>query len=238
MNTEDILISLSKLEESLKELDSAKELVEKTVASYNNAGIKIEAYTATLDSVSQNVTALIEIIKGNNAVFTNEANQQLQDVVNSFSKSVNGVRSIMDEILDKFKKETTSAEQVLSKSVEAIQNRLNSHCERLILEFNVSMDKARNSFIAQTTDIIKAFDVAGNKVLQDSETIKTMVKEDLSEGQKVVSDIKKELLRVNEEQAHFILQKIDLLEKHNQVLQRWIYVIIVLILVSLCIRLI
>lgn len=236
METEDILISLSKLEESLKELDSAKKLVEKTVASYNSVGTKIEAYTTTLDFVSQNVTVLIETIKDNNASFTEEANHQLQDIVSSFSKSVDEIKFMMNGALERIKKETNSIEQSLSKGIEVIHNRQKSHSENLISKFSTSMDEVRDLFATQAVNALKTFENRTDKLLHNCEAINTTIKEEISEDRRVISNTKEELLRVNKEQADIISRKIDQLEKQNQGLQRWIYIIAFLIIISLCLR--
>lgn len=232
----DINSALERLEQNLNNLDSAREQVEKTVTSYNTIGTKIETYTTALDSVSQSVTSLIEIIKGNNASLTKDTNLQLQDVVDSFSNAVNGIKSIINETSDKFKRETNTIGQAFSKGVETINNNLSSRCEDIASKYKVSIDKASISFGTQTTEAIKAFNIVANKVLLNYETLNAAIKEKFSEEQKIISDTKNEILHINEEQTHIILEKINQLEQRNQILQRWIYTIVALNIILLCLR--
>lgn len=157
MEREDVFLSLSKLEDSLKGLESAKDMVVNTISSYNIVSEKIESYVDLLNPISQNVADLITVINNNNEVFTKETSIQLQSAIDSFSTSVDEIKSAINEMPEDLKRELSSIEQNFSDNLNECCGKMNSRCENMSSEYKKHIDKLQNSFVIQSTDSIKVF---------------------------------------------------------------------------------
>lgn len=99
--------SLKELEQSLKNIDSARKQVEKTVSSFDGLSDSTSQYVAQLDAITKNVKGLIASIKTDynqksisfendrKAIVesANSATQQLVDATKAFADSLNKIEA-------------------------------------------------------------------------------------------------------------------------------------------------
>lgn len=97
--------SLKELEQSLKNIDSARKQVEKTVSSFDGLSNSTSQYVAQLDAITKNVKGLIDSVEADynqksisfendrKAIVesANSATQQLVDATKTFADSLNKI---------------------------------------------------------------------------------------------------------------------------------------------------
>lgn len=145
MDKNELLIALSGLEKNLKDIDSAKEQVNKTIEAYKGVHGQVESYTKSLDEVSQNISSMIDAVKSNRQILGSELDKDLKDKFKEMEGKLSDMKSIAQSSSEKF---TTQYEIATNK----IQNTLN---------------KTNESFNSTTADIQTDFKVLVNNILTD-----------------------------------------------------------------------
>lgn len=99
--------SLKELEQSLKNLDSARKQVEKTIESYDGLHDSVSEYVGQLEKITTKVEELIVVVgtdytqkveefdKGCKSIIesANSASQKLSEVTDSFNNSLNKIEA-------------------------------------------------------------------------------------------------------------------------------------------------
>ena len=145
MDTNELLIAISGLEKNLKDIDSAREQVAKTIEAYKGVHGQVESYTKSLDKVSQNISSMIDAVKSNRQMLGSELDKELKGKFKEMEGKLSDMKTIAQVSSEKF---TIQYELATSK----IQNTLNKTNER---------------FNSATTDIQTDFKVLANNILTD-----------------------------------------------------------------------
>lgn len=231
MEEKDFLSSLQNLKNSLLQLNSAREYVEKTIGSYDAVGMKIKNYADSLDAVSQNIKELSETIGSNHTLLADATNQELQSVLRSFSQSIKKESLVIGKTLDDFKTKTNELGDSFAKTINKTYETWRTNCEDIATTLKNSTWRTADSFAKETTDVAKTFSDDIEKIRKDFESLNAFVKEEVEKGQKNIFDAKDELLSKNEMLSISFDKKTKLLEKRYQILQKWIYLIVILIII-------
>lgn len=145
MDTNELLIAISGLEKNLKDIDSAREQVAKTIEAYKGVHGQVESYTKSLDKISQNISSMIDAVKSNRQMLGSELDKELKGKFKEMEGKLSDMKTIAQVSSEKF---TIQYELATSK----IQNTLNKTNER---------------FNSATTDIQTDFKVLANNILTD-----------------------------------------------------------------------
>ncbi len=145
MDTNELLIAISGLEKNLKDIDSAREQVNKTIEAYKGVHGQVESYTKSLDKVSQNIFSMIDAVKSNRQILGSELDKELKGKFKEMEGKLSDMKAIAQSSSEKF---ATQYELATSE----IQNTLN---------------KTNESFNSTTTDIQANFKVLANNILTD-----------------------------------------------------------------------
>lgn len=145
MDTNELLIAISGLEKNLKDIDSAREQVNKTIEAYKSVHGQVESYTKSLEKVSQNIFSMIDAVKSNRQILGSELDKELKGKFKEMEGKLSDMKAIAQSSSEKF---ATQYELVTSE----IQNTLN---------------KTNEIFSSTTTDIQANFKVLVNNILTD-----------------------------------------------------------------------
>lgn len=145
MDTNELLIAISGLEKNLEDIDSAKEQVVKTIEAYKNIHKQVASYTKSLDSVSQNISSMINAVKSNRQILGSELDKELKGKFKEMEGKLSDMKAIAHSSSEKF---AIQYEQATSK----IQNTLN---------------KTNESFHCSISDIQTDFKTTANNILTD-----------------------------------------------------------------------
>ncbi len=145
MDTNELLIAISDLEKNLKDIDSAREQVNKTIEAYKGVHDQVENYTKSLDKVSQNISSMIDVVKSNRQILGSELDKELKGKFKEMEGKLSDMKAIVQSSSEKF---ATQYELATSK----IQNTLN---------------ETNESFNSTTTDIQADFKILANNILTD-----------------------------------------------------------------------
>lgn len=97
------------LENSLKGINSAKQQVEKTVKAYESVGIDIENYCASLQTISDNMLAILELIRDRQAELVNDGEKILDNLNKAVSDTLNQNKAMLDSVRSDFALKTQTA---------------------------------------------------------------------------------------------------------------------------------
>lgn len=97
------------LENSLKGINSAKQQVEKTVKAYESVGIDMENYCASLQTISDNVLAILELIRDRQAELVNDGEKILDNLAKVVSDTLNKNKAMLDSVRSDFALKTQTA---------------------------------------------------------------------------------------------------------------------------------
>jgi DNA repair exonuclease SbcCD ATPase subunit len=109
MNITEINNTLEALENSLKGINSAKQQVEKTVKAYESVGIDIENYCASLQTISDNMLAILELIRDRQAELVNDGEKILDNLNKAVSDTLNQNKAMLDSVRSDFALKTQTA---------------------------------------------------------------------------------------------------------------------------------
>lgn len=145
MDTNELLIAISGLEKNLKDIDSAKEQVNKTIEAYKGIHGQVESYTKSLDKVSQNISSMIDAVKSNRQILGSELDKELKGKFKEMEEKLSEMKALAESSSEKF---TTQYEITNNK----INNKLNQTTE---------------NFNSSTANIQTDFKVLANSILTD-----------------------------------------------------------------------
>lgn len=109
MKITEINNTLEALENSLKGINSAKQQVEKTVKAYESVGIDMENYCASLQTISDNVLAILELIRDRQAELVNDGEKILDNLAKVVSDTLNKNKAMLDSVRSDFALKTQTA---------------------------------------------------------------------------------------------------------------------------------
>jgi len=165
---ENILKSLAVLEQNLKNINSAKEQVNSVVKSSDGLAKVIERYKTTFESLSINVSAVLEDSKK----FNNDSVKKLSEQTTNFSKEIakltefdvsKSLESIESETIKQFQQNLSKPLADLDKQIRNIEQEVAKLTE---YDFKDSFSNLERQVINQfKTDLKEKLDILDNKAL-------------------------------------------------------------------------
>ncbi|MFR9527684.1 MAG: hypothetical protein SNI45_06390 [Rikenellaceae bacterium] len=152
MEANKILESLSELERTLAQIDSAKKQVEQTVAAYSNIGVQFNGYSKDLNDVTKNINEVIAFVKLNRETLTTDINgifdekfSRLDQIISDFNKSVGYTQ-------DNFKKDSDTLIYEVGQNNEKIKSKFDNSIDNTASGFNdrVTQNMEELSQLAKT----------------------------------------------------------------------------------------
>lgn len=142
MEANEILTSLAKLEASLKEIESAKEQVQKTVGAYASVQKQIGDYTKALETISGSIKVIINDVQSQRTSLNDDALSILatlqgkaDDIIsmqNSYvSKTLESLKSTLDATNDSFIGNCTDTTDSLKKNTDEEIKKLDERINEL-----------------------------------------------------------------------------------------------------------
>lgn len=171
-----ILESLAELENCLNKVDSARTMVENTIASYNNVSAHVNNYAEALSGVSGIISNLIIEIKQNKDNLSASIGGELQEILKNFNSTVGNFQTSASDLLDGFKTEATSLQNGLSTKLGASTTRLDESSRQIGNKFNESADNVVSTFTTRANNSLTKLDSAVSKFNADVEAFNKSLK--------------------------------------------------------------
>lgn len=240
-NHTEIFETLTKLQENLTEINSAKEQVQQTIEAYKGIYPHIDSYAGELGKVSEKILMIIGEVKANINHFDEDSKQVVsnlmrscQNISSDFSSLCNTNINNINGIADEFK---NSANDVLSKLVLELNGFIINFQERIN-----ELDKLRSDIVESTklTSGLKRNIEELGKDLRDSQSeqdkqldklildITTTQKDqdnELAEIKQMLSIIQTNQIKFNEVLISYEekIKRFSVLQKNNIVLAVFIF---------------
>lgn len=240
-NHTEIFKALTKLQENLTDINSAKEQVQQTIEAYKGIYPHIDNYVGELAKVSEKILMIIGEIKANINHFDEDSKQVVssltqscQNISSNFNSSCNTNIKNINEIADEFR---NSANDVVGKLVVELNGFIINFQERLN-----ELDKLRSDVTesSKLTSGLKGDIEELSKDLRDSQSeqgkqlaklildITTTQKEqdnELAEIKQILSTIKTNHVEFNETLISYEekIKRFSVLQKNNIVLTVFIF---------------
>lgn len=178
--------SLSDLETTLKEIDSAKEQVNKTINSYNKIGDDLQEYTNSLNTISKNIDNIIHLFENNGTILSTK--------IIDFQKLIGESQNTINSLQTNFKQECIAAVNgiidIKDKQVnylKELSNSINS-----LKDYYLNLNENSNKLITLNNQKIDLC----YKMLQEMSLEITQQNEQLNSYSKTIIDLNTELERI------------------------------------------
>ena len=185
----DINISLERLEQSLKDIESAKNQVEKTVKTSNELQGVVAGYVSSLDSLLTNVKDWVKEISSFQGSNITGIEKSIVNIKNSCDKVIEKFTNSTDKTSDNLKQKT---KEELSK-FESANTKLTSQVDKL-----ANLDEHLKS---ATSAIDSVKDKLGEvlKELKDSQNTQDDLLKALQKGQESLAEKSDDIQKLNSE---------------------------------------
>lgn len=202
----DINKALERLEENLKNVDSARKQVENTVASSADLQNIVNGYVASLDSLVQDIEQLINDLANYKSLKTDELESSIHKIDAACEKTVEAFKKMLAAAEDDFKmKLNGQIEKIVSENnkLSGEVERLHENQEPLERAITTSTEVSKKtSALSENVDNYHSDDVKFQNELKTS--VATLTSSVNSEFQKLDAEIK-----AQEKQMSTVIQKIN-----------------------------
>lgn len=130
METNELLTSLSRLESTLQEVESAKNQVKQTVNAYDILQKKISEYTKSLDSIKTSIQGVVSDLRSQRASLGEEA-----------TSIASSLHAEAEHLFNKLSEDTTSVLNTLKAELTAINGQFASDSKAVADGFKNSTDE-------------------------------------------------------------------------------------------------
>lgn len=159
MEDKDLLSSLENLERDLQSVNSAREQVESTVKMYHEVGTKFNDYVSNLESVSANITTLVETIKNERSAFSSSMDEttkakfrELDDEIDRFKNAIEPLfaqyRSALEELQTNSRDKLTRAITNLNTTSNQIEKKFKETCDSVATQQATSLEAKLNQIVS------------------------------------------------------------------------------------------
>ncbi len=190
MEANEILTSLAKLEASLKEIESAKEQVQKTVGAYASVQKQISDYTKALETTSGCIKGIITDVQSQRTALNDDAASVFATLGAKSDEIISNQNSSISKILESFK-----------STLEATKDSFTKNCSNT----SVSLKRDTDEEVKKLDERIKELKVCAANLNTLHEIIKnTLCK--IIEVEQCINDLKAEMLKTQGEQDTLLVQ--------------------------------
>lgn len=148
MENQEILEHLNNLQKNLKDIESARQMVENTVKAYNGVSSHIDAYSQKLATISEQMKSIIEQISENRLTLSSEIDNKM---TNAASKAENASDTFSIQA-----KETLTA---FNEKTKSLIQQLNTSAGKLVADAKAEIEQAKElaySSISQSTNALNS----------------------------------------------------------------------------------
>ena len=196
MEANEILTSLANLEAGLKEIESAKEQVLKTVGAYATVQKQISDYTKALEAISGSIKGIIADVQSQRTTLNDDAasvfatlraksDEIISNQNSSISKTLESLKSTLEATKDSFIKNCSNATDSLKKNTNEEVEKLDARINELklcasnlsALHENIKSTLGKIIEVKQDINDLKAEML---KTQGEQDTILTQIKTDFS----------------------------------------------------------
>lgn len=136
MDAQDILKSLSNLEESLKNIDSARQQVQNTVNAYENARAQLNKLTQEFTSISTDLSNIVETITNNQETLSSTLSDRIEGVFTVFNEKIKLLEGATSTIQSTFETTCQESSKSFKDNVDSSINKIGSEVDSAIVKFN------------------------------------------------------------------------------------------------------
>lgn len=152
MEEKDLLSSLENLERDLQSVNSARKQVESTVKAYHEVGTKFNDYVSNLESVSKNISTLVETIKNERSVFSSSMDETTKAKFRELDDEIDRFKNAIEPLLSQYKATAESLQTSTQQSLTKAVRDLNTTSQQIGSKFKESCD----SITRQQTSAIES----------------------------------------------------------------------------------
>lgn len=152
MEEKDLLSSLENLERDLQSVNSAREQVESTVKAYHEVGTKFNDYVSNLESVSKNISTLVETIKNERSAFSSSMDETTKAKFRELDDEIDRFKNAIEPLLSQYKATAESLQTSTQQSLTKAIRDLNTTSQQIDSKFKESCD----SITRQQTSAIES----------------------------------------------------------------------------------
>ena len=217
MDSQEILKSLSNLEQKLQSIESARQQVERTVNAYEGAKAQLSVLTQDFTDIYQELKKVLDDIQNSKSIASTEVSDKADVVFKSLQTRITSLEQATKDIKENFENACKTANENFSKTIE-------KSGKDLTTEMEANINKTREATVKEiekASGIIVGFRTAVdelkedyNKALSESsenqKTVMTQIATDFSQSVDQYIDSMK-TVRVEME---------SLLEKYNYLTTR------------------
>lgn len=190
MDAQDILKSLSNLEESLKNINSARQQVQDTVNAYENARTQLIKLTQEFTSISTDLNVIITTVKDNQETLSSTLSDQIGSVFRTFNEKIILLESATTTIQSTFETSCQESSKAFIGSIDSSANKLGTAVDAAIGKFN---EKATLE-IAGIATALKTFKDAADEMQTDFQSaISTATTTQKTNHETIASDFQKSI---------------------------------------------
>lgn len=226
METQDILNMLNNLEQSLQNVESARQQVTNTVNAYEGAKSQLHALTVEFNEVSSELNKVYNAIRENVDSIDKTLQIKVNSIFNSISKKVETLESTAEKIQYSFEKSCNSSVNTIENSVDNSIERLNKEVDQSIAKFNekVKFELERISSILSnlksgTKEIQESFRNSNSIITSDlkvtlgnvAKDFQTSINDHISSFTRLKEELKA-IINGYEKYSETIIDKIESLE--------------------------
>lgn len=136
MEAQDILKMLTNLEQSLQNVESARQQVTNTVNAYEGTKAQLHALTVEFKEVSSELSKVYNAIKENVDSIDETLKIKIDSVFKSISKKVDTLDAVAEKIQSSFEKSCNNSVNTIENSVHNSIGKLNNEVDQSISKFN------------------------------------------------------------------------------------------------------
>ncbi len=136
MDAQDILKSLNKLEQSLQNVESARQQVTNTVNAYEEAQVQLQALNVEFATVSSELKNVYTAVKDNVSSIDNTLKEKMDSAFSKINDEIDSLKNAASGILSTFDASCKQCAKAISDSVNESSQHLNSDIDDSIAKFN------------------------------------------------------------------------------------------------------
>ena len=217
----DINASLERLEQNLKNIDSARLQVEKTIMSSNQLQSKMTDFITSMSELLGNInewkSRLENSQQGGQETLEKSVSKISEDcdiIIAGLGTSVQKINDDLLQSINKWKDDKKKSQEQDQKTLEESVSKISKDCDLIILNLGTSLDNACKMFKDRTKSSITLFKDENNKLAEQVEKInllKTAITNTIGEISSVKSSLNSLLteLKNSQEAQDKILMGID-----------------------------
>lgn len=160
MDAQDILKSLKNLEQSLQNVEAARQQVTNTVKAYESTRTQLHALTDDFSTISSELTNVITLINSNQKSIDNTLKKNIEEVFTKINNQIGDIEESVSGINNSFKETCKSTSKSITSSVDESVTKLNNEIEKSLQKFN---EKAKLE-IDGITNVISGLKKSSNEI--------------------------------------------------------------------------